>query len=210
MFARYASRRMTRVTRSMTRNTLELDTLKAPMKREVLTTPGISSNIAKYLDKDDEGIVSLFLLLNDQRLRSEMLPYCEHFKAKWDRNVEREERLRIQIQENFKRLALEREQEVRNQQKRTALIRELSKLIKTKDACEEYESFKSATCAVYEYLLDNLADIRLLGERFARSVESGFYRMFDEVEDDDEEFYLQMLNFKDRFQEYFVWAYRFE
>lgn len=201
---------MTRVTRSMTRKALELDTLKAPVKREVLTTPGISSNIAKYLAKDDEGIVSLFLLFNDQRLRSEMLPYCEHFKAEWDRSVEREERLRIQIQENFKRLALEREQDARNQQKRTALIGELSKLIKTKDACEEYESFKSAACAVYEYLLDNLAEIRLLGERFARSVESGFYKMFDEVEEDDEEFYLKMLDFKDRFQEYFVWAYRFE
>jgi hypothetical protein len=86
----------------------------------------------------------------------------------------------------------------------------LSKLIKTKEACEEYEAFKSATCAVYEYLLENITDIRLLGERFARSVESGFYKMFDEVEDDDEEFYLQLLDFKDRFEEYFVWAYRFE
>ena len=210
MFAKYASRRMVTVTRSMTRKAFELDTLKAPMKREVLTTPGISSNIAKYLDKDDEGIVSLFLLVNDERLRSEMLPYCEHFKAAWDRTVEREERLRIQIQENFKRLALEREQDARNQQKRTALIKELSRLIKTKEACEEYEAFKSATCAVYEYLLENITDIRLLGVRFARSVESGFYKMFDEVEDDDEEFYLQLLDFKDRFEEYFVWAYRFE
>lgn len=201
---------MTRVTRSMTHKAFELDTLKAPMKREVLTTPGISSNIAKYLDKDDEGMLSLFLLVNDEGLRSEMLPHCEHFKAEWDRTVEREERLRIQIQENFKRLMSEREQEMRNQQKRTTLVKELKHLIKTKDSCEEYESFKLATCAIYEYLLNNLSDIRLLGERFARSVESGFYKMFDEIEDDDEEFYLKMMDFKDRFEEYFVWAYRFQ
>ena len=47
---------------------------------DVLTTPGVITSIVKNLDYDDEAIVGLFRLINDQRYRFELEPFCQHFK----------------------------------------------------------------------------------------------------------------------------------
>ena len=59
------------VTRSMTR--LEV----GKNIRRVLSTPGISTVIASKCDTMDQGILSLFMLFNDKRMRHELQTYVD-------------------------------------------------------------------------------------------------------------------------------------
>ena len=70
-------------TRSVTNRLFMEDTLNAPFKIDVLTTPGIASNIAKHLDNNDEDLKSMFLIINNNKYRHELMMYCDNIKKKY-------------------------------------------------------------------------------------------------------------------------------
>lgn len=70
-------------TRSMThQEAIRQEYLMAPYKKQLLTTPGIITQIANKLPVDDIGFKGLFLLFNDSHYRYELKPFTDIFKQK--------------------------------------------------------------------------------------------------------------------------------
>lgn len=187
-------------TRSITRSMIAKDIAIAPLKTDVLKTPGIVSQIAKHFDEDDETLVSLFLTINDERFREELLPYCQSFQNSWSEMIARNE-------QNHKEWLQKLEQERQIEQIKKCLMRNIKAYMDIVDRCEGYLYKKIAMIGMYEYICDSIEALPHLGKKIGKAVGNNIYRAMDELEDDDEEFYLTMMHYEENLNDYLNWAF---
>ena len=176
-------------TRSITRQLFLKDTSMASFKLDVLKTPGIVSQIAKHLEQTDETLVSLFLTVNDVRFRHEMMPYCQTFKDAHTKVV----------------LMIEKARKMQMIQKH--LQTNLMEFINIADLCEGYAHKKIGIIGIYEYLCDNVDDLHLLGKQFGKTIGNKIIDVLNDMEHDDEDFYLLMLSYEETLRSYLIWAW---
>lgn len=194
-------------TRSITRALFAKDTSMAPLKMDVLTTPGIASQIAKHLHETDDTLVSLFLTVNDDRFREELLPYCSTFQNDWKDMLARKERLRLRCEQEERRRLLKMEEERQMEAMKKSLLRTINEYIQIVERCEGYEYTKIGCIGMYEFISDHVDDIQLLGKKFGKSVGNNLYGIIENMEEDDEEFFSIMSYYEDKLWDYLEWAF---
>lgn len=186
-------------TRSMTNRLFKEDTLKAPFKIDVLTTPGISSSIAKHLDNNDEDLKSMFLLINNNHYRHELMLYCDNIKQKYHDHILELERKKQELLEREKLITI-------NHEKKQQMIRNIGQYLKIHILTEGEEYRKISIYAMYEYFCDVQNDLHLLGLKFASSVYKNFIQILNEVENDVETTRI-LLEYQDKLQDYLEIGY---
>lgn len=186
-------------TRSMTNRLFMEDTLKAPFKIDVLTTPGISSNIAKHLNNNDEDLKSMFLLINNNHYRHELMLYCDNIKQKYHDHILELERKKQELLEREKLITI-------NHEKKQQMIRNIGQYLKIHILTEGEEYRKISIYAMYEYFCDVQNDLHLLGLKFASSVYKNFIQILNEVENDVETTRI-LLEYQDKLQDYLEIGY---
>jgi cellulose biosynthesis protein BcsQ len=187
-------------TRSITRQLFAKDTSMAPLKIDVLTTPGIASQIAKHFDEKDDTLVSLFLTVNDERFRQELLPYCKTFQNNWNDML-------LKMEEERRMMLLKMEEERRTEARKKSLLRTIKEYIQVVERCEGYDYVKIGCIGMYEFICDNMEDIPLLGKKFGTSVGNNLYELIQNMEEDDDEFYSIMSYYEEKLWNYLEWAF---
>lgn len=186
-------------TRSVTNRLFMEDTLKAPFKIDVLTTPGIASNIAKHLDNDDEDLKSMFLLINNNNFRHELMMYCGDIKQKYhDRLLELE-------RENQELLEHEKQREI-ERVKMKEIMDNIGQYLKINTLTEGEEYRKLSIFAMYEYFCDVQNDLHLLGAQFASAIYKNFNQIVAELEHDVEGTN-KLYEFEHRLQDYLEFGF---
>lgn len=194
-------------TRSMTRALFAKDTSMAPLKIDVLKTPGIASQVAKHFDEKDDTLVSLFLTVNDARFREELLPYCRTFQNDWKDMLARKEKLRLRQEEANRKWLLKMEEERRIQAIKKSLLKTMKEYIEIVEGCEGYDYAKIGYIGMYEFISDNIDDLPLLGKKFGKSVGNNLYDLIENMEPDDDEFYSIMSYYEENLWGYLEWAF---
>ena len=181
-------------TRSRSRANHLIDTSSAPLKLDVLTTPCVITSIVKNLDYDDEAIVGLFRLINDQRYRFELEPFCQHFKQ-----VYKEHELMKEEMEKFKANKKKRITEMTRIIKEHFQIHELAS-----DFGYEYERF--TFISIFETLCSFGNDIYWLnseiGKRVGEKLDEYIYTSYEEYE--DFELHEQLVSLRHRLNTYII------
>lgn len=179
-------------TRSRSRANHLIDTTSAPLKIDVLTTPGVITSIVKNLDYDDEAIVGLFRLINDQRYRFELEPFCQHFKQVYE-----EHELMKEEMEKFKA----------NKKKRIAeMIRKIKEHFQIHELATDfgYEYERLTFISTFETLCSFGYDIYWLSSEFGRKVgeklDEYIYTSYEEY--GDFEFHEQLVSLRQRLNAY--------
>ena len=167
------------VTRSMKNKLLKEDTLKAPFKIDVLTTPGISSSIAKHLNNNDEDLKSMFLLINNNRYRHELMLYCDKIKQKYTDHL-------LELERKQKEMRVRQQQRELERQKKKEMMDTITTYLQIHSLTEGDEYTKLSIFASYEYLCDIRDDLYLLGPIFASTVFQNFYHIVSDLENDVE------------------------
>ena len=154
------------------------DALKAaPFKIDVLTTPGISSCIAKHLDNKD--LKSMFILINDNRYRHELMLYCDDIKQKYNDFL-------LELERKQKEMLARQQQRELERQKKKEMMDTIATYLQIHSLTEGDEYTKLSIFASYEYLCDVRDDLYLLGPQFASTVFQNFYHIVSDLENDVE------------------------
>ena len=186
-------------TRSVTNRLFMEDTLKAPFKIDVLTTPGIASNIAKHLDNNDEDLKSMFLIINNNQYRHELMMYCDNIKKKYHDHLLELERKKQELLEQEKEREIERA-------KMKEIMDNIGQYLKISTLTEGDEYRKLSIFAIYEYLCDVQDDLPLLGAQFASAVYKNFNQIVAELEEDIEATN-KLYDYEHRLQDYLEFGF---
>lgn len=170
---------MPAVTRSMTKILFSEDTTKAPFKIDVLTTPGIASNIAKHLGNNHGDLKSMFLLINNNRYRHELMPYCDNIKQQYYEHL-------LEVERKQKIVFMRRQQRELESKKKKEMIDTIESYLQIHHLTEGDEYTKLSIFASYEYLYEIRDHLHLLGSKFASTVYQNFYQIVNDLENDVE------------------------
>ena len=122
-----------------------IDTLKAPFKISVLTTPGIATIIASKLPLADKGVVGLFSMVNDSQLRHELQPFVDTVAATHADN-------------HYKK-------------KTNHMIQILMRFLKRTEDTNGSENKSKVVLEMFDYLCTLHEDIFLLGKIFSQTLD---------------------------------------
>lgn len=168
----------------------------ATIKIDVLSTPGVVSQIASKLSKKDRAIKGLFTLVNDARYRHELQPFADEYLA---------------IRETRRMEQRRRRQKKRLRQYRYVLKHKLEKNIRQMtdviQLCEGYNYKFIAINALLLYLVEHKENLDTLGHLFGIVINiklTEYVARFGEMEMFEERD--KILEHRNSLSDYLTWS----
>ena len=158
-------------TRSMTRFQ------QGELIRDVLSVPGIMTNIADQFESNDYTLLSLYFCLNNERVRFELEPYVSYFKNEFDK---REQKHHIRCMQH-------------------SIKKHLSEC--TNASTRTYRAMK--IIELYEYLISMIHFLPLLGKGLANTMQTKLTELKSQYT--KPWFINQLEQIEHQLQDYFHW-----
>lgn len=178
--------------RMIQQENLKKEYAKSSMKIDCLTTPGILTQIVSKLNFNDQGISSLYLLVNNINLRYELQPYIDNIS-----NYNHEKYM----------TRMKKKQEKKNERLKSRMIMKIRQYINDFDFSERTSQKIPIILELFDYLEKNITHLHLLGKSFGKSLDERIDRfIIDGTRKHIPHFVATMHEKRAIFQDYINWS----
>tara|TARA_Y100000385_G_C12652403_1_gene450089 strand:- start:18 stop:557 length:540 start_codon:yes stop_codon:yes gene_type:complete len=171
---------------------LKKEYAKSSMKIDCLTTPGIITQIISKLNFNDQGISSLYLLVNNIHLRYELQPFIDNI-SKYNHELHL--------------LRIKKKQEKKHERLKSRMIMKIRQYINDFDFSERTSQKIPIILELFDYLENNITHLHLLGKSFGKSLDERIDRfIIDGTRKHLSDFVATMHEKRVIFQDYINWS----